>query len=697
MMDHLAHQKVTATHLQRLAYLYVRQSSLRQVMENTESGVRQYALRERAVALGWPLERIVVVDGDQGQSAASAVDRAGFQELVAAVGLGQVGIVLGLEVSRLARNNTDWHRLLEICALSGTLILDEDGVYDPAAFNDRLLLGLKGTMSEAELHVLRARLRGGVLNKARRGALKMPLPIGFRYREDDQVILDPDAQIQQAIRLVFQTFRRTGAASATVRAFRAQGLTFPQRVRGGPRRDEVLWRPLQHSTVLDLLHHPRYAGAFVFGRHRTGKTLDGRWHVTALPREQWFALFPGSHDGYITWDEYEENQARLRENAQAHGADRAQCPPREGPALLQGLALCGRCGERLGVHYHQRKGRLVPDYVCQHTTIQQGRGPCQIVPGGVIDAAIGELLVAAVTPQALELALTVQGEVAARAAEADQVRRQQVERARYEADLAQRRFLRVDPDNRLVADVLEAEWNARLRDLAAAQDEVERRRQSDGQAPSAQERVAVQALAADFPRLWRDPRTPDRERKRMARLLIADVTILKEDQITLHVRFAGGATRTLSVPTPLPAPLLRHTDPAVVAEIDQLLDAHTDAAVAERLTAAGRHSYDGKPFHALLVASIRQHHHLPDRFARLRARGLLTVGEMAARLEVCADTVERWREQGLLRAERYNDRGERLYHIPTAPLPAKWTHKKPRETRPRRVLGNETAEGGVRK
>jgi len=305
--------------------------------------------------------------------------------------------------------------------------------------------------------------------------------------------------------------------------------------------------------------------------------------------------------------------------------------------------------------------------------------------------------VAAVTPQALELALTVQGEVAARAAEADQVRRQQVERARYEADLAQRRFLRVDPDNRLVADVLEAEWNARLRDLAAAQDEVERRRQSDGQAPSAQERVAVQALAADFPRLWRDPRTPDRERKRMARLLIADVTILKEDQITLHVRFAGGATRTLSVPTPLPAPLLRHTDPAVVAEIDQLLDAHTDAAVAERLTAAGRHSYDGKPFHALLVASIRQHHHLPDRFARLRARGLLTVGEMAARLEVCADTVERWREQGLLRAERYNDRGERLYHIPTAPLPAKWTHKKPRETRPRRVLGNETAEGGVRK
>jgi len=687
-MDQLAHQKVTAGHLQRLAYLYVRQSSLRQVMENTESTVRQYALRERAVALGWPMERIVIVDGDQGQSGASAADRAGFQELVAAVGLGQVGIVLGLEVSRLARNNTDWHRLLEICALTGTLILDEDGVYDPAAFNDRLLLGLKGTMSEAELHVLRARLRGGVLNKARRGALKMPLPIGFRYREDDQVILDPDGQIQHAVRLVFETFRRTGAASATVRAFREQGLSFPQRVRHGPHRDEVLWRPLQHSTVLDLLHHPCYAGAFVFGRRRTSKTVEGRRRVTELPREQWFALFPGAHEGYITWDAYEENQTRLRENALAHGVDRAQCPPREGPALLQGLALCGRCGERLSVHYHQRKGGLVPDYVCQHKTIQQGHGPCQIVPGGVIDAAIGELLVAAVTPQALEVALAVQGEVAARAAEADQLRRQQVERARYEADLAQRRFLRVDPDNRLVADVLEAEWNARLRDLAAAQEEVARRRHSDGRAPSAPERAAVQALALDFPRLWRDPRTPDRERKRMARLLIADVTIRKEDVITLQVRFAGGATQTLTVPTPLPVPLLRRTDPAIVAEIDQLLDAHTDAEVAERLNADGRRSYDGKPFHTLLVASIREHHHLPDRFTRLRARGLLTVGEMAARLEVSVDTVERWRAQGRLRAERYNDRGERLYHLPAAPLPAKWTHRKPRETRPVPVLGN---------
>ena len=303
-------QKVTAAHLQRLAYLYIRQSTLRQVLEHAESTARQYALRDRAVALGWPHERIVVVDEDQGHSGATAAGRAGFQALVAEVGLGHVGLVLGLEVSRLARNNSDWHRLLEICALTQTLILDEDGLYDPATFNDRLLLGLKGTMSEAELHVLRSRLRGGILNQARRGALRLPLPVGLAYREDGQVILDPDAQVQQALHLLFATFRRVGSASAVVRAFAAQDLRFPRRVRTGPHRGEVVWRPLQHDTTLAVLHNPRYAGAFVFGRTRTRRTADGGSRVTPLPRDQWFALLPGTHAGYLSWEEYEENQRR---------------------------------------------------------------------------------------------------------------------------------------------------------------------------------------------------------------------------------------------------------------------------------------------------------------------------------------------------------------------------------------------------
>ena len=582
-MNRLDHDKVRAQHLQRAAYLYIRQSSLRQVLENTESTVRQYALRDRAIALGWPVERIVVVDGDQGQSGASATDRAGFQQLVAEVGLGHVGIVLGLEVSRLARNNSDWHRLLEICGLTSTLILDEDGIYDPGAFSDRLLLGLKGTMSEAELHILRARLRGGLLNKARRGALKIPLPIGLQYREDDRVILDPDQQIQHAVRLFFETFARTGSATATVRDFRERGLLFPHRVHGGPHRGEVLWYPLAHSLALHLLHNPRLAGAFVYGR-RHSALVDGKPHVRFVLRDEWIALFPDSHAGYISWEQYEENLQRLRENRQAFTSDRPACPPREGPALLQGVAVCGRCGERLAVRYHERRGRLIPDYVCQHQTIQHGRAPCQSIPGGVVDAAIGALLIQTVTPQALQLALQVQAEVVTRAEEADCLRRQQVERARYEADLAQRRFLRVDPDNRLVADVLEADWNAKLRLLVRVQDEAERHHM-EAHVATEHERAAVLALATNFPRLWTDPRTPDRERKRMVRLLLADVTLLRATDITLHVRFAGGATQTLQVALLKVITLVRRTDEAIVAEIDRLLEQYTDTEVAARLNA----------------------------------------------------------------------------------------------------------------
>ena len=672
-MNRVDHDKVTPHHLQRAAYLYIRQSSLRQVLENCESTHRQYALRERAVALGWPLERIVVVDGDQGKSGASAADRIGFQTLVAEVGLGHVGIVLGLEVSRLARNNSDWHRLLEICGLTGTLILDEDGVYDPAAFNDRLLLGLKGAMSEAELHVLRARLRGGILNKARRAALKLPLPIGFAYREDDQVIRDPDQQVQQAVQLFFATFRRTGSASGTVRSFREQGLSFPHRIRCGPHRGDVVWGPLRHVTALHLLHNPRYAGVFVFGRTRTA-LVEGHVRVRDVPREQWTVEYPDAHEHYISLEEYEQNQQRLRENAQAHSGERHGGPPREGPALLQGLVICGRCGEQMTVRYHQRQGRVVPDYICQQETIQEGRSACQVVPGGVIDAAIGELLVAAITPEALEVALAVQAEVIARAEEADRLRCQQVERARYEAELAQRRYLRVDPENRLVADVLEAEWNSKLRALAEAQAEVEYQRQA-AQRVSAAEREAVLALARDVPRLWQDDRLPARERKRMVRLMISDVTLRKEEHITAQVRFRGGATTTLQIAKPQSAVALRPTEQVTVAEIDRLLEAYTDGQVATQLNARGWRSREGKAFHGALIGKLRRSHNLADHYSRLRQRGLLTGDELARRLDVADATVKAWRRRGLLRAERGSDKGDWLYYAPESTLPGKWQRK----------------------
>jgi DNA invertase Pin-like site-specific DNA recombinase len=323
------------------------------------------------MALGWRTEQIIVIDSDLGQSGATARDREGFQRLVADVGMGKAGIVLGLEVSRLARNSTDWHRLLEICALTDTLILDEDGVYDPAHFNDRLLLGLKGTMSEAELHVIKARLQGGILNKARRGELQSSLPIGFIYNAVGAPVLDPDKQVHESIRFFFDTFQRVGSATATIKAFRQQALRFPRRLKEGPHKGDLLWAELTHSRALQVLHNPRYAGAFVYGRTRTRKKADGRETFLKCPREQWI-LVPGVHAGYISWEQYEQNQRRLRENAQACGHDRRNSPPREGPALLQGLVLCGVCGHRMTVRYHNRGTRPVPDYVCKRYGIEHG-------------------------------------------------------------------------------------------------------------------------------------------------------------------------------------------------------------------------------------------------------------------------------------------------------------------------------------
>jgi DNA invertase Pin-like site-specific DNA recombinase len=662
------HNKIAATHLQRQAYLYVRQSTLRQVLENTESTKRQYALRERALALGWPLERIVVIDSDLGQSGADS-DRLGFQKLVAAVGMGEVGLVLGLEVSRLARSSSDWHRLLEICALTDTLILDEDGLYNPGHFNDRLLLGLKGTMSEAELHILRARLIGGIHAKASRGELEMKLPTGLVYDATGKVVLDPDLQVQAAVRTFFETFRRLGTATSTVRSFREQGLLFPRRPSSGPHQGELMWGTLAHDRALHLLKNPRYAGAFAFGRSQARRTPHGTEVRIKVPREQWHTLIQDAHPGYITWAEYEENVRHLRDNAQAYGTDRRRGPPRDGPALLQGLVVCGRCGGRMSVRYYVSHAQLVPEYRCQREGIKYAHGICQRLVGGALDRAIGELLVETVSPLALEVALAVQDELEARAQEVDRIRRQQVERARYEAELAQRRYLRVDPDNRLVADSLEADWNNKLRALAAAQDEYERQRDGEGGVLSAEQRQQVMGLVTDFPRLWRDPATPHRERKRMVRLLLEDVTLLKAEEVIAQIRFRGGAAQTLRLPRPKPAHQLRRTDPAVVAEIDRLLEEHSDAEIAAILNTRRLRPGVAAQFSAFIVWQLRRKYRLEDRCSRLRRRGMLTLEEMASALGVHPSTVKSRRSKGQLVSELvYNDKGQRLYAPPGDPV-----------------------------
>ena len=436
-----ASSKVGAAHLRRDAYLYVRQSTLKQVLNNTESALRQYDLRGRAIAFGWSSDQIIVIDVDQGQSGASAADREGFQRLVADVGLGKAGIVLGLECSRLARNNADWHRLLEICALGGTLICDEDGLYDPRDFNDRMLLGMKGQLSEAELHFLRSRMRGGILSKARRGELITPLPIGLAYDAAGHAGPDPDTSIQQAVTHLFTTFAATGSAHAVVKTFNDAGLLFPRRHRKGPRKGELDWAPLAHSAVLRVLHNPRYAGVFCFGRHRDHADGDGTYIRQIKPREEWISFIPGAHPGYITVDEFEANQARLAECAAAHGADRKKGPPREGPALLQGIIICGRCGQRMTVRYHVRGGQQLPDYVCQRSMVEHAARICQALPGASLDTAIGQLLIDTLTPLAVEAALTVAAELQQRADYADRLRAAVVERARYHADLTRRRYL----------------------------------------------------------------------------------------------------------------------------------------------------------------------------------------------------------------------------------------------------------------
>jgi DNA invertase Pin-like site-specific DNA recombinase len=678
MPSHTTTSKVTAAHLSRQALLYIRQSSLKQVLHNTESAHRQYDLRGKATTLGWDTSQIRVIDVDQGQSGASAADREGFHQLVAEVSLGRAGIVLGLECSRLARNNADWHQLLELCGMTGTLICDEDGLYDPCSFNDRLLLGMKGQLSEAELHFIKARLRGGQISKARRGELKMSLPVGLVYDATDHVILDPDAAIRGALSHLFATFEATGSATACVKSFRQAGLSFPWRHLKGPRRGEVDWTPLAHHTVLRVLHNPRYAGVFTYGR-RTEKAGPGGKHTCRfLPREEWTAFLPDSHPGYITLAQFEANQDQLTANAAAHGRDRSSGPPREGPALLQGLILCGRCGHRMGVRYHTRGGRELPTYTCGRDRIEHARPLCMAIPGHTLDEQVGKLLIENLTPLAIEAALAVSAELEHRAAEADALRAAHVERARYHADLARRRYMGVDPANRLVADSLEADWNTALRAQAEAQQAYEQAKNEHTGALTDAQRARINQLVTDLPGIWADPATPVRERKRIARLLLTDVTVSRTtDTITAHLRLAGGQTHTLTLPRPPQAWELRQTPKEAIAIIDELLDHHTCAEIAGILHERGLLNGEGRPFSPTMVQRVLRTYQLQPRRGRLLAAGLIPLHEMAALLGVSTATVKTWYHAGIVGGQRYNDKQQVLYYPPDNPLPRPKTGRPP--------------------
>lgn len=654
--------KVSAEHLKRKAYVYVRQSTIRQVFENTESTRRQYELRDRAVALGWAPDMIEVIDTDLGQSGTSAEDRKGFQKLVAEAGLGRAGIVMGLEVSRLARNCADWHRLIEICGMNRTLILDEDGIYDPTDFNDRLLLGLKGTMSEAETHLIRARLRGGILNKARRGELRTILPAGLIYDDEGRIALNPDKQVQESFHLLFETFFRTGTAHRVAKHFRENNLLFPRKESpGASPGGKLVWGHLAVKTVLLTLRNPRYAGAYVFDRRYWKKDPEKRKEWEIPPKERCRILIQDAHLGYINWEQFEKIDQMLRENAVAYGIYNRHGPPREGPALLQGRVICGICGNRMSVCYHKRKNRLVPDYLCNRNYMEHGDPVCQVIPGESVDKTIGEILVESMTPMAIEVSLEIERQVRERFEEADSLRRKQVERALYESKNAQSRYMLVDPANRLVADSLEAVWNEKLRVLTQVRDDYERQKEKDLKTLDAAREKELFSLTKNFPVVWNDPKTPQRERKRMLALLIEDVTLVKKDEITIYIRFKGGASKVISIPIPLNAWQGLKTPEKVVQLINKLSDQHTHGQIAkilnERKIRTGADCEFGKDS----VRWICQTRRIKSYKERLKAKGMMTPREITERYGIHHGSIKHWRAKGVLSAMKCNDKGDWLY------------------------------------
>lgn len=649
--------KIKLSHLQRGAFVYVRQSSAAQVENNRESTLRQYALVQRAEALGWAKHLITVIDEDLGLSGASAAHRTGFARMAAELALGHAGIVLGLEVSRLARNSADWYRLLDLCSMTDTLIGDADGVYHPALFNDRLLLGLKGTMSEAELYVLRARLEGGIRNKAARGELRRGLPTGFVWGEQDgEVLLHPDEAVVAAIRAVFERFTEFGSARRVWLWFRDQGLSFPLRVHGGP---SIRWVAPTYIAIHSILSNPVYAGAYAYGKTKRERFVDAAGVVhrrsRSLPQSDWGVLIRDHHVGYIDWATYEANQQRLKSNTrpQPHQGGGAA---REGSALLQGLATCGHCGRRLYTHYTGR--RHCPGYHCGNKSIVEGRGIYCLNIGAVqIDQAVVEAFLGALAPAGLKAAVAAAERMESDHDAALAQWRLAVERAQYEAERAERRYRAVDPDNRLVARGLEAAWEKCLGELDRAQTELRQRELQRPRSLTPQERARVFALSQDLPRVWNSPSTAPRDKKELLRCLLEEVSITVDrdaHRVKLQLRWRGGQLTNRDLDLPRSRPATIRTPEETVELIRRLAPLYPDAVIAGVLNRQGRTTAQGLRFNANLVGNIRRSWKI-TRFEPNCDAGdapLLNIRQFARELDLSPSTIHRWLNEGFIAAEQ---------------------------------------------
>jgi DNA invertase Pin-like site-specific DNA recombinase len=650
--------KIQAHHRQKMAYVYLRQSTMAQVYHHQESTNRQYALKDRALELGWPADQIRVLDADLGQSGTQMNNRQDFKTLVADVSLEKVGAVFALEASRLSRSCSDWHRLLEICSLTGTLIVDADGCYDPADFNDQLLLGLKGTMSQAELHFIRARLQGGKRNKAQRGELRFPLPVGYVYGDEaGSVLFDPDSEIQSAVRLVFTLFRQTGSAYGVVRHFLDQNLSFPKRSYGGVWSGKIIWGTLKHGRVLGVLSNPCYTGAYVFGRYRGAKSISTDGHIQCKvqrqPMDSWLVLIQEHHPGYIRWEDYLENQQMLERNQTNTPEQMLAGAAREGRALLQGLLLCAHCGRRLSPRY-MGHGGIYPIYECtrRHQDVRY-LPECVTIQADLVDQVVGDRVLEILHPEQIEIAFRAVKELERRDQAVDQQWRMRIERMEYQAQLAQRRYEEVDPSNRLVAGNLERRWNDALEQLQTAEEELHQSRQQQGLALTEEQKRQLLDLAKDLPKLWKSKTTSSQDRKRMLRLLIQDITVEKrraERKAVLHIRWQGGAVEDLLVELPLPAPDKVRYPEALVGRVRSLAQAMTDAQIGATLNQEGLLSAKGKPFTRSMVNWIRYRYEIPA--PSLKQSDELTVRQIANRFGVSLGVVYYWIAREHLPARR---------------------------------------------
>ncbi len=651
------HTKITTDHLRRCAVVYVRQSSSTQVENNRELTARQYHLAERAVELGWPRAQVKVLDEDLGISGSGLTDRAGFARMIAEVALGQIGIVLGLEVSRLARNNADWYRLLDLCGVTNTLIGDADGIYHPGLFNDRLVLGLKGTMSEAELHVLRARLLGGIRNKAARGELSRGLPVGLvRGEGDGEVLLHPDESVTAAIRAVFERFAEMGSARRVWLWFCSQGLRFPLH---SNTLQDIRWVTPTYTKIHQVLTNPFYAGVYVYGRTQQLSYIDDggrvRKRIKKRPRAEWPVFLRDHHVGYIDWTTFEANQKRLGQNTRPRPHQRGGAV-REGTALLQGIAACGGCGRPLKVHYRGRHS--TPGYHCAGKTIVNGRGEyCLNVGGCQIDAAVAAAFLAALAPAGLEASVKAAEQLEADHETTVEQFRRDVERARYGAQRAERRYRAVDPDNRLVARGLEAEWENALRELKAAEAELARREHTRPLTLTPEDRAAVVALGKDLDAVWSAPTTTDRDRKELLRTLLEEVvmTIDRENfNAHLTLRWRGGLLSELDVPLPRSRPATIRTDEDTIELLRRLATHYPDTVIAGILNRQGRTTARGMSFTANRVSSLRTHWKIPcfEAADHIPEGDCMTIERAAQTLGLAPSTLHRWLNDGFIAGEQ---------------------------------------------